>query len=219
MTIPSIWQAYFERHVPKPPINPRGTMISQHGTILLDSGKWAPFTAEQTFEANRCGFCWHARVKMAPLVTAVVDDAFDHGHGRLEAKVFGFLKVASGESGVELDRGEAIRYLGEIPWNPMAIVHNPEIRFDVAPSGNPRIWTHDPKTYVDCTFDNDGDLVQIETTTRSRGKEGPMPWSARFLRYGEFDGVRVPISAEVSWDLPSGRQTYWRAEIDHFGWQ
>jgi hypothetical protein len=44
---------------------------------------------------------------------------------------------------------------------------------------------------VDCTFDDAGDLVQIETTTRSRGKDGPMPWSARFMRYGELDGVRV----------------------------
>jgi len=218
-TIPPIWQAYFERLVPHPPAHPRGSMIGQRGELLLDSGKWAPFTAEQTFEVERCGFCWHARVKMAPLITAVVEDAFEHGRGRLEAKVFGLVRVASGEPGIELDRGELIRYLGEIAWNPMAIKYNPEIHFDVAPSGKPRLWAHDDKTYVDCTFDAAGDLVEIETTTRIRGKEGSAPWSARYLHYGEFEGVRVPVSAEVSWDLPSGRQTYWRGEVEHFSWQ
>ena len=217
-TIPSIWQAYFERLVHTTPLQPRGTMISQRGELLLESGKWAHFTAEQTFEVDRCGFCWHARVKMAPLMTAVVEDAFNHGHGRLEAKLFGFVPVATGEPGIDLDRGELIRYLGEIGWNPMALKYNPEIRFDVAPSGKPRLWAHDEKTYVDCTFDATGDLVEVETTTRVRGKTGPTPWSARYLRYGEFDGVRIPVSAEASWDLPSGRQTYWRGEIEHFAW-
>jgi hypothetical protein len=220
MSIPPVWTSFAARSLgARVPADARGTRITQRGEILLDSEKWAPFTAEQTFEAARAGFCWHARVKMAPLVTAVVEDAYEDGHGRLEAKVFGLIRVASGERGVALDRGELIRYLGELPWNPLAILHNPELRFDVAPSGKPRVWARDEAAYVDCTFDGSGDLVEIETTTRARGKGGPTPWSGRFLRYGELGGVRVPVAAEVSWDLPSGRAPYWRAYVETFAWR
>ncbi len=219
VNVPSIWKRFFERQVSSsPPVGARGTVITQRGELRLESGKWAPFTAEQTFQAERCGFCWHARAKMAPLVTAVVEDAYEDGHGRLEAKVFGLLRVAKGEPGLDLDRGELIRYLGELPWNPMAALHNPELRFTTAPLGKPRVWTHDEGTYVDYTFDSEGDIVEIESTARSRGKEGTAPWSGRFLRYAELDAVRIPVEAEVSWDLPEGRLVYWRGTVESFAW-
>ncbi len=219
MEIPKIWRAYLERLVPTPPASVQGTLITQSGELRLESGKWAPFTAEQTFDADRCGFCWHARVKMAPLITAVVEDAYEDGHGRLDAKLFGLIRVAHGDPGLALDRGELIRYLGEVAWNPMAITHNPELRFATAPSGKPRLWTHDEATYLDCTFNADGDLIEVETTTRSRGEKGIAPWSARYLRYAELNGVRIPVEAEVSWDLPAGRHVYWRGKVESFSWQ
>jgi hypothetical protein len=219
MILPDIWQRYLERNVGTTPKQPRKTLITQRGEILLDTQKWAPFTAEQIFEAQRCEFVWHARVRMAPLVTAVVEDAYEGGHGRLEAKLFGLFRIMRAEPGLALDRGELIRYLGELPWNPTAIVHNPELHFTMAPSGLSRVWAHDEASYIDCRFNADGDLVEIETTTRVRGDEGPAPWSARYLRYGEFEGVRIPVEAEVSWDLPEGRSTYWRGHIESFTWQ
>jgi len=216
--IPEIWQEFLRRAAPNPPADAHGTLITQRGELRLESGAWAPFTAEQSFEAKRCEFYWHARVKMAPLVTAVVEDAFEDGHGRLDAKVFGVLRVAKGEPGVALDRGERMRYLAELAWNPLAIVQNPDLRFGVAPSGKPRIWAGgDEGGYVDFTFDSAGDLVAIETQVRPRGDEGiPTPWSGRFLRYGELGSARVPVEAEVSWDLPAGRQVYWRGHVESF---
>jgi hypothetical protein len=172
MSLPDIWQRYLERNIGTTPQQPRGTLITQRGEILLDTEKWAPFTAEQTFEAQRCGFVWHARVKMAPLVTAVVEDAYEGGHGRLEVKLFGLFRIMRAEPGLALDRGELTRYLGELPWNPTAIVHNPEIHFTIAPSGLARVWAHDEASYIDCRFDAEGDLVEIETTTRVRGDKG-----------------------------------------------
>lgn len=219
MSLPIVWQRFLERAAPAPPADARGSALAQTGEIALQPGKWSPFTAEQTFDATRCGFVWHARVRMAPLVTAVVEDAYEDGHGRLEAKVFGFLRVAKGEPGVELDRGERLRYLAELPWNPLALVHNPDLRFTTSPAGKPRVWAHDEASHVDCTFDDAGDLSAIETTTRAKGGEGPTPWSGRFLRYGELGGARVPIEAEVSWDPPSGREPYWRGRIDSFAWR
>ena len=39
------------------------------------------------------------------------------------------------------------------------------------------------------------------------------PWVGRFGDYIELGGIRVPGSAEVSWELPEGPFTYWRGEV------
>jgi hypothetical protein len=41
----------------------------------------------------------------------------------------------------------------------------------------------------------------------------PTPWRGVFSDHGELGGVRVPRRAEVAWELPEGRFTYWRAEV------
>jgi hypothetical protein len=217
--LPEPFRAFVERCVPEPPEDAVGSLITQHGEIRMDDGKWRSFTAEQTFDATRPGFVWHARVTMAPLVTAVVEDAYEDGHGRLEAKVFGVLRVAKGTPGIELDRGELIRYLAELPWNPLAILWNDALRFESRPGGEIRVWAHDEASHVDCVFDAAGDLAEVRSTSRVRGDRGPTPWSGRFRGYRDLGGARVPTEADVSWDLPNERWTYWRGWIDSFAWR
>jgi hypothetical protein len=216
--IPDVWRAFFERLAPSPPSVPRGTRITQHGELLLDSRRWVPFSAEQEFEATRCAFSWRARVTMAPLFVAKVVDAYEDGRGRLEARMLG-IRFARGEPGPELDRGELVRYLAELPWNPMAIVHNPELRFTTAPDGSPRVWSRSEASYVDCTFDDAGDLVEVRTESRHRSGVGSVPWSARFSAHGELGGLRVPTAGETSWDSTEGREVVWRGTIDTLEWR
>jgi hypothetical protein len=216
---PSI-QAFYQRAVPRPPSEPRGVLFEQEGEMrLAPDGKWLPFTAEQWCAAIEVAFCWHARVKMAPLVTAVVEDAFENGEGRLDAKVWGVIPVAHGR-GVEVDRGEVQRYLAELAWNPMALLHNPKLSFTDGEEGAAvRVFSGEEQTHVDLFFDDDGDLVRTFTRTRSRGEDGPSPWEGHFSQYADFDGVRVPTRGEVSWLLPEGRYTYWRGNITRWSWR
>lgn len=220
--LPPVWRRFLERSVPSstwPASPPIGAMLTQRGELCLEDGRWRRFTAEQTFETEQPGFLWHARVAMAPLVTAVVEDAYEDGHGRLEAKVFGLFRVAKGEAGIDLDRGELIRYLAELAWNPLALVHNAALRFSTSPEGLPRVSIGDDATYVDCAFDAAGDLVEVHTTTRPRGTTGPCPWSGRFLRYAQVGPARIPVEAEVAWVPASGRAPYWRGTIETFAWR
>ncbi|PRP98503.1 hypothetical protein ENSA5_29730 [Enhygromyxa salina] len=188
-------------------------VLEQEGTMRLQpNASWRPFTAEQWTSAREVAFCWHARVKMAPFVTMVIDDAFEGGHGRLDVKLWGRLPVAH-DDGPELDRGEAMRYLAELPWNPAALLTNPELRFAEGPEGSVRVWTGDPRTYVDAHLDEAGDIVRTYSETRSMGDAGPAPWEGRFSDYADLGGLRVPCRGEVSWLLPEGRFEYWRGEI------
>ncbi len=217
--LPKAWKRFLNRHLPRPPDAARGTTITQEGELRLESGKWIPFNAEQWFDATRCAFCWHARGRMAPLLTVVVEDAYEDGHGRLEAKLFGAVPVSKGAPSVELDRGELLRYLAELPWNPTAVRDNPELHFDEAPDGRSRVWAHDEASFVDFAFDANGDVMSIEAQNRVRGELGVQPWSARFLRYGEIEGARIPIEAEVAWGGPDEREVYWRGRITGFSWR
>lgn len=217
--IPERIREYFERAVADPPPEPRGTLLEQRGEMRLAPEKpWMPFTGEQSMEADRVGFVWHARVRMAPLVTCVVDDAYEDGHGRLDAKVLGVVPVARAR-GVDVDRGEAQRYLAELAWCPMALVHNPQLRYRQISDDVVRVWAGDMETYVDLSFDAEGEVTAAKTETRVRGDTGEtQTWEGRFSDYRDFGDLRAPSHGEVGWRTPDGLYLYWRGEVTSIRW-
>lgn len=161
---------------------------------LAEGADWGSFTAEQWFSATEVGFCWHARVKMAPLVTAVVEDAFEDGHGRLDAKIWGVLPVGAG--GPDW-RWIAQRYLAELPWNPMAMAHDPALRFGDGTDGPVRVWCREPSTYVDVRLDDDGDLVGTLSRTRKNDRGEAYPWEG-CSGNRDFGGMRAPTRRRLA---------------------
>ena len=215
--VPSRVADYYRRCVPQPPSAPRGTILEQTGEIRLAPERpWMPFTAQQSCSAEKTGFVWRARVKMAPFVTGVVEDAYQNGRGRLDAKLWGVVPVARSR-GPEIDRGEAQRYLAELAWCPMALFHNAELQFRSLSSEAVRVWIHDDQTYVDLLFGRDGRIVGAKTTTRSRG-DIVQPWEGRFSEPKDFDGIRAPSRGEVWWETPDGPFVYWRGEVVSLRW-
>ena len=213
-TPPKVLEAQRRALLGASPRHRGATVLEQRGDLRLGPDKpWMPFTAEQRLDAQQSGFVWHARVKMAPLVTCVVEDAYEDGHGRLDAKVLGILPVAHAR-GVDVDRGEVQRYLAELVWCPAAWTENPALRFRELPDGGVRLWTGDEATYVDLSFDGEGDLVGVSTTTRVRADLGKaQDWEGRFFDYRDFGGLRAPSRGEVGWRTEDGLYLYWRGEI------
>ncbi|TPV93155.1 MAG: hypothetical protein B7733_21965 [Myxococcales bacterium FL481] len=212
--LPPLIHAYVQRYVPETLRGlRRTTLLHQTGEIRLAPDRdWIPFTAEQTIESTRTEFVWHARFKMAPLLTGVVEDAFESGEGRLDAKIWGMIPVAHAR-GVDVDRGEAQRYLSELAWCPTAFELNPELNYIEVDERTVRVWVHDEQTYVDLLFGADGELAGARTTTRVRGDVGPQPWEGHFSEYRDFGGIQAPARGEVWWDGPDGRFLYWRGEV------
>jgi hypothetical protein len=214
--VPSLLLDYYRRCVPDPPAEPRGTVFEQTGEIKLDPARpWTPFAAEQTHSAERVEFVWRARFKMAPLVTGVVEDAYEDGAGRLDAKLWSLVRIAHAR-GPEVDRGEAQRYLAELAWCPMAIVHNDELEFAQTADDVVRVWAGDEETYVDLAFDSNGDIAGARAV-RPRDPD-LTPWEGRFTHYRDFGGIRAPSKGEVHWELEDGPFVYWRAEITSLRW-
>lgn len=217
--LPNQLRAFVERNVSSRPSGATHVVFHQSGSMRLkEDGKWLPFTAEQRAACAEVEFVWHARVRVAPLLTAVVEDAFEAGHGRLDAKLWGALPVAH-EEGPAIDRGEVQRYLAELPWNPAAFVENKALCYADGPDGSVRVWVGDMDTYVDLHFDDVGDIVRTYTLTRDRGEEGKAPWEGIFSAYKNYGGLRVPSGGAVSWHLESGKFDYWRGDIIDICWE
>jgi hypothetical protein len=167
------------------------------------------FTAQQSISAAQTRFVWRARFKVAPLLIGVVEDAFEAGRGRLDARMWGVVPMARAR-GRHIDRGEAQRYVAEIVWCPMALVHNPELRFRTISERVVRTWMHDEDTYIDLIFDDSGDISDVRTTTRARDGNLVQPWQGCFSEPRDFGEMRAPSRAEVSWETPEGPFVYWQ---------
>ena len=161
------------------------------------------------------GFHWDARVRMAPLLSVAVTDAFEDGHGRLEVR---FLRLRLAHSaGPDVEEGELMRFLAELPWCPFAM-SNPALQWSARDERSLRVAAQVGATSaaIDMQVDDIGRVVRIQAEGRPRlvGKQTVRTaWHGEFSDYREMGGFRLPARAEVAWDLPEGPFVYWRGEI------
>ncbi|MNL39768.1 hypothetical protein D3C87_1620650 [compost metagenome] len=115
-----------------------------------------------------------------------------------------------------------MRYLAELPFNPDAILNAPDLHWEqvnvdtVAVSlqtigGLARVLLH---------FDAAGDVITASAADRPRDVDGTTvatPWLGHFSSYDMIGGYRLPLTAEVAWQLPAGEFVYWRGHITAFG--
>jgi len=178
---------------------------------LKPGGRALPFTAVEEMEVERVAFTWRARF---PLMLRVVDGYAD-GKGMLVARVLG-VPVSRAE-GPEVARGEAMRYLAELPWVPHAFVANAELDWRELDARRVEVSTEvtGARTSVVLAFDDDGDVVRA-SADRPRADSGRVvttPWSGTFRDYAVVGGVRVPTTASVQWVLPEGPFVYWEGTV------
>jgi hypothetical protein len=111
-----------------------------------------------------------------------------------------------------------MRYLAELPWFPHAILGNSELEWRELEPRAVEVATRigSAEAAVTLRFDEAGDVAGVSAPDRPR-QEGSRfverPWSGAFGDYEELGGVRVPTGAEVAWDLPDGRFTYFRGRV------
>jgi hypothetical protein len=216
--LPTLVARYVDRNLPPGP-PPANVRLTQAGVMQLKPGRWLRFEAEQEAATERVEFSWKARFPIAPLVALRVDDWYGAGNGALEVKLFGLPLKRS--RGVDVARGEAMRYLAELPWVPHAFVANRELEWREVDGSTVEVATTivGSRAAVRLHFDDDGDFVAASAQDRPRavGKAVvPTPFAGEFGDYELFDGIRLPTTAAVRWELPEGPFVYFRARIRSF---
>ncbi|KPP86710.1 MAG: hypothetical protein HLUCCO07_14360 [Rhodobacteraceae bacterium HLUCCO07] len=197
----------------------RAVRLTQEAEMALAPGKgWQLIAARQVIGVAAPGFVWEAWQARGPFVTLRVIDSYVEGRGLLAARLLGSVPVARAEGG-EMDRGEAMRYLAELPWAPDAVLANRAVQWRVLEDGRIEAWlAMTPRDAVVCfTLDAGGDIVEMNA--RDRPATGPdgrsvlRDWHGRFHDYDMIGGRRVPLRAEVGYVGDEGFAPYWRGRI------
>lgn len=193
--------------------------LTQEADLRLGKGAdWQALRAEQWFSIASPGFVWRARLPFGPIDRMTVIDAFTDGRGLLQARLLGSVRVANA-TGADIDRGEAMRYLAELPWIPDAMLGNRALVWaDLAPDRvRVALGTAADAPAVTFHFDAAGDIVRM--TAKDRPSTGPdgksvlLDWVAEYRDYAEIGGRRIPLFGEVGYVYDDGPESYWRGRI------
>ena len=181
------------------------------------TGSWQPLACEQVIAIRVSGFVWDAKQRLGPFSLVRVVDAFVDGHGFLEARLFGSVRVGR-LSGPEADKGELMRYLAELAWAPDAAACNPAIRWRSLDQSTLELEADSAGgvARVRLYLDQNADLVEMQADERA-SSEGDVvvtrPWRGFFSQHREIGGRRVPTRGEVGYVYDDGYSAYWRGSV------
>ena len=110
----------------------RIVQLTQSGEMWLKPGSRSlSFTAQQTIAVPKVAFLWRAQLPISVgLSMNVIDYVVGHEAG-LEGRLLGVLPVVHMADGDTMFRGEAMRYLAELMWNPDALLLNRQLEWRV----------------------------------------------------------------------------------------
>ncbi len=215
--LPALLKRYLGRVLPPAGSMPRQLRLTQMGEMWQrPGGRALGFTAVEELAVGEVAFSWRARFPIAPLLALHVHDWYRAGEGALEARLLGVPVMRS--HGVDVVKGEAMRYLAELPWVPQAFVANAQLEWRELDDATVEVGTvvASSRVAVRFHFDAAGDIIAASADARPRavGKRVvDTPFRGEFAAYEVLADVRVPTSAEVSWELPEGRFTYFRGQL------
>ncbi len=218
-TLPLLVQNYLRLTVKSPQRRYHHVEFRQSGLFWLKAdGPGLPFTAKQVMAIGQPGFSWTAKIEMPPLHFIVCDRLID-GIGALEAKLFGVVPLASG--GDDLLRGELLRYLAEIPWAPVTILQDTELRWREIDSQTVEVRRRvgEVDAGIELHFNSDGLIHRTLTQERVFNQGGHsqlVPWEGRFSNYTHYGDFFIPKHGEVGWLLESGPFTYFKGDITSY---
>jgi len=194
--------------------------LKQNGHFKLNpDSKWKPFSAKQYVNTENLSFLWYAKIKMIPLVNVHVIDQYIQGKGKLNAKLLNLIKIVD-EQGIELDQGEFLRFLSEMPWYPSFYL-NKKITWGEINNKTLEVKLNHKDTPISgrITF-NDKGLINEFTAKRyytNRGISTIEDWHGFWDKYKKINGILIPTKFKVCWHLDSGNYCYIRGTITEIG--
>lgn len=190
---------------------PRKVSLKQQGDFKMNGKRWVKLKARQLVDLDNCEFVWKARTGIISVV-----DQFVKNKGSLIVKLMGLVRLAKAE-GPEINEGEAQRLLAELIWYPTFVVSDKISWSEPEPLMAEATFTYDLVKTVKVLFHFD-ELYRLQTITAKRYQElnGSFKisdWLIDHFEYKEFDGVKMPYKAWVSWRLPEEDLCYYKLEI------
>lgn len=188
------------------------------GTFSTDNGDtWLPVRADEYFTTDPPGFLWSAAITMVPGVPARVRDRYAAGAGSMLVTLGGVLTMDE-VTGPHMSTAALLRYVGELPLLPTAMVPGERLAWEAVDSASARVVYRDGELEVSGVyhFGEDG-LPDAFTATRYRTEgdaQVQRSWEGWYRDYQEVDGLRVPGAFGVTWYLDGEPAPYARFQLD-----
>jgi hypothetical protein len=181
------------------------------------NGSWMPVEAEQYVRTAEPGFLWVADVRAAPFIHLAGRDKYMDGKGAMLIKLVSLFPVADSK-GQKIDQGALLRYLAEMVWYPSAALED-YISWEQINSTSARATMSYGGVTASALFriNEQGQVKRIEAERYYDRKEGATleMWLITIDAdsYQEFEGIRVPTRAQVTWRLVEGDFTWYKLEM------
>ncbi|MBD3192866.1 MAG: hypothetical protein GF308_19660 [Candidatus Heimdallarchaeota archaeon] len=180
----------------------------KHKGQFRQKQKWQAIKGQEYFTVEKPGFIWIGKV---PFFKA--KDKYYDGQGNLQIKLFSFIPIIN-TKGKEWNQGELLRWLGEAPWFPTALLPSEKLRWEPIDEESAKVILSDKNLTVEGTFyfNNLGQATQFKA---KRYKDGSLEdWTGFYSDYRMVNGIRVPFYVEVVWNLDSGDFSYAKFTVD-----
>jgi len=165
-----------------------------------------PLIAEQWYSVEPPGFIWDATVPVGCIPVVRGRDGYIDGHGLMTIKAGSLIPFVNA-SGPEMDQASLLRHLSEMTWFPSAFLRD-RVTWEAIDDTTVRVTITDGDLRASgaLEIDAEGRLVAFRTERHAMvGKTFELrPWSAPTYAYGEFEGLRLPVSGAAVWTLPDG---------------
>jgi uncharacterized protein DUF6920 len=187
-------------------------------------GRWLPFRATQFVTPLSPGFVWLAQVRVAPFVRIRIRDAYDHGRGSGEIKLFSMIPVAAAHGQPELNAGALHRYLAEAVWYPTALRPQGGLSWTAIDDRRAMATLTDAGVTIslEFRFGTNDEVTGVYTSGRYRqvGRRFELtPWEGHFSTYEDRSGVWIPTEGEVGWYFGGEWQPVWRGHVTAAGYE
>lgn len=130
----------------------------QHGGEFKASKNWVSIKGEEYFTVQKPGFVWFGRV---PLFSA--KDIYIDGTGNLKVKLLSLIKIVDAK-GRETDQGELLRWLGEAPLFPTALLPSENLRWEPIDNDSAKVILTDKNLTIEGEFyfNEEGQITQFK---------------------------------------------------------
>lgn len=169
---------------------------------------WLNITGEEYFATNPVGFVWIGKL---PFVTGV--DKFVQDKGNLKIKLLSIFPVVDAV-GEKADQGELLRWLGETPLFPTALLPSETVSWSAIDDSSAKVIFNNGSIKLEAVFvfNEEGEAIRFEA---KRYKEENLEnWTGYYRDYIEVDDVKVPSEIEAEWNLEEGNFSYAKFKIE-----
>ncbi len=184
---------------------------------MKENQPWMPIKAEQYFTTEDPAFIWRVKLTMAPFIWIEGRDMYYQGKGNMFIKLLSTITVADA-TGSEMDISSLIRFLSETPWFPTALLPSDYIEWKEVDSNSAQAVIKDNGYTASgiFTFNEKGEIIKFVTNDRYMevdGKYFKEQWGGYYRNYQEINGMKIPIEAEVEWNLSDRDLQYVKLKI------